>query len=86
MLEMIEEFEIDKAVPGHGPVGVKTDFRKVIEYIEELTVLVRENTSIDEVKCPSAYINWHTPEVFTSNLKYLKKVMELPILQSNVTK
>lgn len=86
MLEMIEEFEIDKAVPGHGPVGVKTDLRKVIEYIEELTVLVRENTSIDEVKCPSAYKNWHAPEVFTSNLKYLKKVMKLSILQSNVMK
>ncbi|PEE41419.1 MBL fold metallo-hydrolase [Bacillus pseudomycoides] len=85
MLEMIEEFEIDKAVPGHGSVGVKTDFRKVIEYIEELTVLVRENTSIDEVKCPSAYINWHAPEVFTSNLKHVKKGMELSILQSNST-
>lgn len=85
MLEMIEEFEIDKAVPGHGTVGVKTDLRQVIEYMEKLALLVRENTNIDEVKCPSAYKNWHAPEVFTSNLKYLKKVMELPILQSNST-
>ncbi|PFE01120.1 MBL fold metallo-hydrolase [Bacillus cereus] len=80
MLELIEEFEINKVVPGHGPVGVKTDLRKVIEYIEELTLLVSENANIDEVKCPSAYINWYAPEVFTSNLKYLKKLMTSPIM------
>ncbi|WP_410982513.1 hypothetical protein [Bacillus cereus] len=79
MLEMIEEFEIDKVVPGHGPVGVKTDLRKVIEYMEELTVLVRENTNINEIEYPNAYKNWYAPEVFTSNLKYLKKVMEFTI-------
>ncbi|WP_265182912.1 MBL fold metallo-hydrolase [Bacillus gaemokensis] len=74
ILETIERLEIDKAVPGHGPIGIKADLRKVIEYIEELTLLARENANIDDVQCPSAYKNWHDPEIFTSNLKYLEKI------------
>ncbi|PEB50496.1 MBL fold metallo-hydrolase [Bacillus pseudomycoides] len=85
ILEMIEEFEIDKVVPGHGSVGIKSDLRKVIEYIEELTLLVKESINIDEIQCPSTYKNWHAPEVFTQNLQHLKKVMKLPAVHNNVT-
>ncbi|MGE8205609.1 MBL fold metallo-hydrolase [Heyndrickxia sp. NPDC080065] len=48
ILQMIENMAIEVAIPGHGPIGTKIDLQKVINYINEKTIVAHENNQIEK--------------------------------------
>lgn len=72
ILNKVKSFEIQKAIPGHGPIGTKEDITKLINYIKELKIISNENNNLDEVPIPDKYKEWASPELFIQNLKILK--------------
>lgn len=72
ILNEVENFDFEMAIPGHGEVGTKQDIAKVKEYINDLLTLARVEDSIEEIQIPEKYKEWKAPEVFKQNLKILK--------------
>lgn len=73
ILNNLMSFEIQKAIPGHGPVGTKEDISKLLNYIKELKLISNENINPDEVPIPAEYKDWASTELFSQNFKMLKE-------------
>lgn len=70
---------IQKAIPGHGPVGTKEDIDRLINYINEMKILSKQNMNTEEVSIPEEYKEWATVnvdarELFIRNLNVLKEL------------
>ncbi|WP_102027816.1 MBL fold metallo-hydrolase [Salirhabdus sp. Marseille-P4669] len=77
MLDEITNFPIQKAVPGHGPIGAKEDMVKLKNYINVLIKLAKDNENMEEVNVPDEYKGWITlnndaGELFRRNLSVIK--------------
>lgn len=72
ILNKVMSFEIQKAIPGHGPIGTKEDLAKLMNYIKELKMISNEDIHLDEVPIPDQYKEWASPELFKQNLKMLR--------------
>ncbi len=77
-LKELKVMDIEKVVPGHGPVGTKEDILRMMDYIEMVNNLsntfVAEGKTIDEVsniKIPAPFDTWYFPNFFTLNMKFL---------------
>ncbi|WP_249310137.1 MBL fold metallo-hydrolase [Bacillus sp. FJAT-49736] len=73
ILNEAKKMEIDIAVPGHGPVGAKHDMKSLMNYINKITTLVKENRNLDELSIPPKFQKWSASENFIRNLKLLKE-------------
>ncbi|MGE7926023.1 MBL fold metallo-hydrolase [Viridibacillus arvi] len=73
ILRKVELLNFDVAISGHGSVGTKEDFSKLINYINELKNVVREKDNIEGIEIPSMYSDWSSPEVYHQNLKVLRE-------------
>ncbi|MDP4147602.1 MAG: MBL fold metallo-hydrolase, partial [Bacillota bacterium] len=73
ILSKVKDFAIEKAIPGHGPIGTKEDILKLITYINELKTLSKESNNLEEILIPDKYKEWASPELFIQNLKMLKE-------------
>ena len=82
LMQHLQKLEEDKTyfyyVPGHGPVGGKEELSELINYIKEMTQLVREdiNKSIPDsiiAKLPmaEAYKDWWFGRFYKPNLEFL---------------
>jgi cyclase len=77
ILNEVKDFSIQKAIPGHGPIGTKEDIVILMNYINEMKNLSKENLNIEEVSIPEDYKDWKTINIdaevlFVRNLKVLK--------------
>ncbi|WP_010676726.1 MBL fold metallo-hydrolase [Bacillus timonensis] len=71
ILREVERLDFNVAIPGHGSIGTKQDISNLIDYIAEITTVVSENESLEEIEIPSKYKNWGSPEVYHQNIKVL---------------
>lgn len=62
------------AVPGHGPTGTKEDISKIIDYIFELTAIVKKSNQDEDIKIPEIFIDWRSPEIYQQNIKHLREL------------
>ncbi len=76
ILQRVESLEIQKIVPGHGPVGTFADIVAMRQYLEELKELaetaVKEKRSAEEIsktQQPEKYASWRMASGFERNLK-----------------
>jgi len=74
ILKTVEKLEIDVAVPGHGPTGVKEDISKIINYIAELTTIAEKSKQNEDIEIPNIYKDWRSPEIYQQNLKRLREL------------
>ncbi|WP_449536451.1 MBL fold metallo-hydrolase [Ferdinandcohnia sp. Marseille-Q9671] len=79
ILDEIKNLSIQKAIPGHGPIGNKEDIIKLMNYITEIIELSKSN--IEQVAIPDKYKDWQTinidaGELFNRNLKVLKELQK----------
>jgi cyclase len=77
ILDTIMDFPIQKAVPGHGPIGTKDDIVLLINYINEMITISKETKNFEKVSIPDEYKDWTTINVdareqFIRNLRVLK--------------
>ena len=80
-LAHLEGMEIDKIIPGHGNVGGKELLSIMINYVEDLEIVVEKalekNESLEELKkmeMPSKYQSWWLGNFYPGNLEYLYKL------------
>lgn len=80
-LNELKKMDIEKVVPGHGPVGNKDDIIMMIRYIEVIDSLSRElvlkGDSIDDVSnmpIPKPFDSWGFPNFFTTNIRFMYKI------------
>lgn len=78
IVRRIEQLEFSILVPGHGPVGNKTDAAFVPRYIADLLRLtndrIRDGATGDDVAAtpvPDQYADLDAPEVFARNMRFL---------------
>ena len=79
ILNEVKNFPIEKAIPGHGSIGTREDIVRLMNYINELKFLSKENINIDEVSIPDEYKDWATinidaRELFNRNLKVIREL------------
>lgn len=77
-LNMLKDMDIERVVPGHGPVGTKDDILRMMDYVKMAynlsTTFVEEGKTIDEVsniKIPEPFDSWYFPKFFTINMQFL---------------
>ena len=77
-LDMLEGYNLEKFVPGHGPVGVPGDVILMRQYIHDLEKiaarLVKQGKPIDSVnqqRIPERYSGWKLKRFFYANLRFL---------------
>jgi cyclase len=71
ILKKVKLMDFNVAIPGHGSVGKKEDFSKLIDYIYRLSNIVRKKDDIEESEIPDLYRDWGSPEVYHRNLKII---------------
>ena len=81
-LKVLNDMDIEKVVPGHGPVGTKDDILRMMDYVEMAynlsKIFMEKGKTIDEVsniKIPEPFDSWYFPNFFTMNMKFLYKVV-----------
>ena len=81
-LNKLIELDIEKVVPGHGPVGTKDDIFVMIDYIQmiqKVTMNLAENgksiQEVSNVKIPEPFNSWNFPNFFRTNLKFMYKLV-----------
>lgn len=79
ILNEVKNFSIQKAIPGHGPIGTKEDIDRLINYINKLKILSKQHMKTEEVSIPEVYKDWATinvdaRELFVRNLNVLKEL------------
>nr|WP_304214364.1 MBL fold metallo-hydrolase [Fredinandcohnia onubensis] len=79
ILHEVKNLPIQKAIPGHGPVGTNEDIDRLINYINEMKILSKQNMNTEEVSIPEEYKEWATVnvdarELFIRNLNVLKEL------------
>lgn len=75
ILEKMTDFEIEWAVPGHGPIGTRANMSQQIHYFNMLITFAKGSQSLDLLVLPEIYQNWASPEMFTQNLNLLKETL-----------
>lgn len=70
-LEEMQQMNVDRFVPGHGPVGTKEDLRALQTYLEKLTGMVRpiardgsERDLVEKLRLPPPFDLWAAPELW----------------------
>ncbi|ARU61700.1 hypothetical protein CBW65_12215 [Tumebacillus avium] len=78
VLEQIEQFDADRFVPGHGPLGTIEDVRANKQYLLDLHQLVETHIQNDgteaglaDLNIPSAYEDWDFYSMFPGNIQKL---------------
>ncbi|MFD3448422.1 MBL fold metallo-hydrolase [Microbacteriaceae bacterium 4G12] len=74
ILKEVENIEFDIAIPGHGSLGTKLDLLKLVDYINDLIHIVKETSSNEEIRVPTIYNNWNSPEIYHQSLKRLREL------------
>ncbi|MDR7071750.1 MBL fold metallo-hydrolase [Fictibacillus barbaricus] len=72
ILNQFEMWDIDAAVPGHGPVGSRSDFQLIRQYLEDIREIAGNTESIESIEIPLAYRHWSFSSLFSNNLRNLK--------------
>jgi glyoxylase-like metal-dependent hydrolase (beta-lactamase superfamily II) len=77
-LKSILSLEIEKVVPGHGPVGYVSNIENMIRYIGIADSLARSFRAqggtvkdLHTIPVPSPYESWWFPNFFRINMKFL---------------
>lgn len=77
VLDQMDAMNLDKLIPGHGPVAGPEAIRTVTHYIEDILELSRQNKhltspeEIQRIKIPAKYQDWGASSVFYKNLESL---------------
>ena len=78
ILERAEALEIERGVPGHGPVGTRADLAAMRAYLADLTRLAAEAAGAgvapeqaETIAMPEQYQNWGFYSGFWQNLRLL---------------
>jgi glyoxylase-like metal-dependent hydrolase (beta-lactamase superfamily II) len=78
VLKSLMSLEIEKVVPGHGPVGNMSDIENMIRYIEVADSLARSFLAqggtinhLHNIPIPPVYEPWWFPNFFRINMKFL---------------
>ncbi|MGE7910601.1 MBL fold metallo-hydrolase [Lysinibacillus xylanilyticus] len=77
ILKKIERLDIDVAVPGHGPTGIKEDISKIINYISELTSIAEKSNKNEDIDIPEIYKDWRSPEIYQQNIERLRALLTI---------
>jgi cyclase len=73
-LQELSTWNIQTAIPGHGPLGTKSDFYQIIQYIKDVKRLAECEEEVDVINIPLLYKGWALKELFVKNLKQLKQL------------
>ncbi|MCG7345492.1 MBL fold metallo-hydrolase [Sporosarcina sp. ACRSL] len=73
ILQELLTWDINVAIPGHGPVGTKNDLLTIIRYMNNLKQTIAQGGDHDQIKIPEPYQGWALPELFQRNLKQLQQ-------------
>ncbi len=80
VIDEVRRLDVERLIPGHGPVGTPRDLEAedaYLAYVEELarSVLHGERTRDEALRqpLPAAFADWATPNVLADNLKVLLK-------------
>lgn len=71
ILSELKEWDIQKVIPGHGPVDSKVAIQHVMAYmnhLEEVAQLTEDQSIIPEI-----FISWEHPEIYRKNIQLLKE-------------
>ena len=78
-LEKVKKLDIEKFIPGHGPVGNSQDVTSMINYlksIEEIASQFKKEDKPDDVainaKLPATFAAWHGKRFFAFNVNYAR--------------
>lgn len=75
MLKTAERMDLEKAVPGHGPVGTKVDITRMIDYIEEMIEVATTSNGSAEHQVPAKYKHWSSLGTYQQNLRMLGNLL-----------
>lgn len=75
LLKTVGGMDLEKAVPGHGPVGTKEDVATLLEYLEEISELAITQNGLEGQQIPVKYENWSSPENYQQNLQTLRNLL-----------
>ncbi|WNB90865.1 MBL fold metallo-hydrolase [Bacillus sp. NEB1478] len=76
ILNQFDTWDIDAAIPGHGPVGSKSDFHLISQYLEDIREIAGNTESIESIEIPLAYRHWSFSSLFRNNVQNLKKLIK----------
>ena len=83
ILDLLNELEIRRIVPGHGPVATKQDLNVISEYIYDMINLVeslkKDGNTIEEAlhtPIPQKYSEWYCSPVFEWNIRFLYEYLD----------
>lgn len=65
ILKEVREMDIERVIPGHGPIGMKEDNDKMIDYITHLLSI----QDIENAEIPPLFSDWSSSEVYFENIK-----------------
>ena len=79
-LNKVKNLEIKIVVPGHGPIGNKESFSKIIQYIKMIENLSMEmikegkdENEIDSIAIPPPFDSWWFDNFFRMNMNFMYK-------------
>ena len=82
-LDELLKLDADRFVPGHGPVGTRTDVKELLSYFEDLKALVEpavnRGDSIAQVldtPIPAKYASYRFQNLFKPNLEKMYKALK----------
>lgn len=78
ILERVEQLSFTRAVPGHGPLGERSDLASLRRYLASIVALAEEcmgkDLSLEQAtrtKVPAPFDRWEGAEVFDWNMEFL---------------
>lgn len=81
-LARIEQLNLATFVPGHGPVGTKTDITRLTGYLNSLmqstTALIADGGSAEDAAAlpiPDAFSDWALSVFYSSNMRFLHEFL-----------
>lgn len=78
-LELLLDRDIKYFIPGHGPIGGKENIIKLIEYIDSIILLVKENINdTDKLQYTDLHHKFHNYKgpCFRWNINFLKEFLQ----------
>ncbi len=73
ILEKIQTLEADVLVPGHGPVGKKSDIELMIRYIQMVSEEAESEEPIHPAELPAPFNGWEMGSFFMVNLGFMSR-------------
>lgn len=70
-LQDLITWNIQLAIPGHGPIGTKHELRTLIHYINNMKKTALQAENLQEFPMPHQYQDWALPQLFHRNLQLL---------------